>query len=57
MKLIACTTFLIACTAAQMVNRTLTNGWGSTPSQRHYINHTQALEVLAAAVVRSNAIG
>ena len=38
---------------ANTVNRTLTNGWGSTPSGRHYINHTQALAVLNAGVARS----
>jgi hypothetical protein len=38
---------------ASTVNRTLTNGWGSTPSDRHYINHTQALAVLNAGVARS----
>jgi len=43
-------TALAASAAAQMVNRTLTNGWGSTPSQRHYINQTQALTVINAAV-------
>lgn len=39
------------------VNRTATNGWGSTPSQRHYINATQALCVINAAVAFSDSIG
>lgn len=47
----------IAGAAANTVNRTLTNGWGSTPSQRHYINHTQALAVLNAGVARSMETG
>jgi hypothetical protein len=42
---------------AQSVNRTQTNGWGSTPSQRHYINSTQALQVVEAGMARANAIG
>jgi hypothetical protein len=41
----------------QTVNRTQTNGWGSTPSQRHYINQTQALQVLQAGMARASAIG
>lgn len=41
-------------TTAQQVNRTLTNGWGSTPSQRHYINATQALTVINAAIEHSS---
>ncbi|EMC99920.1 hypothetical protein BAUCODRAFT_119481 [Baudoinia panamericana UAMH 10762] len=39
------------------VNRTLTNGWGSTPTQRHYINASQALTVINAAIQYSNSIG
>jgi hypothetical protein len=42
---------------AHQVNRTLTNGWGSTPSERHYINQTQALAVLNAGVARSSETG
>ncbi|KAJ9618518.1 hypothetical protein H2203_009115 [Taxawa tesnikishii (nom. ined.)] len=45
---------LVAATAAQMVNRTATNGWGSTPSQRHYINATQAMTVINAAIQYSS---
>ena len=48
------TATLLACAAAQHVNRTLTNGWGSTPSQRHYINHTQALCVINAGIKYSS---
>jgi hypothetical protein len=44
-------------TIANTVNRTLTNGWGSTPSERHYINQTQALAVLNAGVARSSETG
>ncbi|EME46850.1 hypothetical protein DOTSEDRAFT_52207 [Dothistroma septosporum NZE10] len=48
---------LLACSAAaQTVNRTLTNGWGSLPSQRLYINHTEALAVINAAVEKSKEI-
>ena len=36
--------------AAQTVNRTATNGLGSTPYQRHYINQTQAMTVINAAI-------
>ncbi|KAK1059604.1 hypothetical protein LTR74_012540 [Friedmanniomyces endolithicus] len=46
--------FLAASVTAQQVNRTATNGWGSTPSQRHYINQTQALCVINAAVAASS---
>lgn len=50
--------FAMATTAAsQTVNRTATNGWGSTPAQRHYINQTQALAVLNAGIERSVEIG
>jgi len=50
---------LAACsltTLAAQVNRTATNGWGSTPSQRHYINQTQALAVINAAIEFSTSI-
>jgi len=52
MKLISVSliTSLAASALAQMVNRTATNGWGSTPSQRHYINATQAMAVIAAGI-------
>lgn len=43
--------------AQEQVNRTLTNGWGSTPADRHYISHAQALKVINAAVDHSNSIG
>ncbi|KAK5049335.1 hypothetical protein LTR84_004264 [Exophiala bonariae] len=43
--------------ASQTVNRTATQGWGSTPAQRHYINQTQALAVLNAGIERSVEIG
>ncbi|SMY18656.1 unnamed protein product [Zymoseptoria tritici ST99CH_1A5] len=49
-------TYLLALASAQ-VNRTLTNGWGSTPSDRHYINDTQAQAVIAAAIAKSYEIG
>lgn len=38
------------------VNRTLTNGWGSTPAQRHYISAAQAQTVIQAAVDYSNKV-
>lgn len=41
----------------QMVNRTATNGWGSTPAQRHYISADQALTVINAGINYSNSIG
>ncbi len=44
-------------TALASVNRTSTNGWGSTPAQRHYINATQAQQVINAGVAYSNKIG
>lgn len=48
---------LLASTAiAQQVNRTLTNGWGSTPAQRHYINASQALTLINAAVEYSDSV-
>lgn len=47
---------LLASTAAQQVNRTQSNGWGSTPADRHYINHEQALKVIDAAVQKSHEI-
>lgn len=43
--------------AQETVNRTLTNGWGSVPQQRHYINATQAWTAIDAAVQQSMAIG
>ncbi|KAK4918274.1 hypothetical protein LTR49_013973 [Elasticomyces elasticus] len=52
--LLLATLSLLGLTAAQTVNRTLTNGWGSSPSQRHYINHTQALTVINAAIAASS---
>lgn len=48
---------LVSTAVAQQVNRKLTNGWGSTPAQRHYINASQALTVINAAVGHSNSIG
>lgn len=42
---------------SQMVNRTGTNGWGSTPAQRHYISAAQALVAINAAQNYSNSIG
>lgn len=42
--------------AQETVNRTLTNGWGSVPRQRHYINATQAWTAIEAAVQQSMAI-
>ncbi|KAI5367158.1 putative hem degrading protein HbpS [Septoria linicola] len=43
--------------AQETVNRTLTNGWGSVPSQRRYINASQAMSVIDAAVQQSMVIG
>lgn len=43
MKIFPLTTgLLVSSGIAQTVNRTLTNGWGSTPAQRHYISSAQA---------------
>lgn len=39
------------------VDRAATNGWGSTPAERHYITHTQALQVINAGIERSIATG
>lgn len=39
---------------AACVNRTLTNGWGSTPAQRHYISASQAQTVIKAAIAHSS---
>ncbi|KEF62059.1 uncharacterized protein A1O9_00031 [Exophiala aquamarina CBS 119918] len=39
------------------VDRTATQGWGSTPAQRHYVNQTQALTALDAGIRRSTEIG
>ncbi|KAK4554161.1 hypothetical protein LTR86_008688 [Recurvomyces mirabilis] len=55
MRLLSFLSTVALCSAA--VNRTATNGWGSTPSQRHYINATQALAAINAAVDYSNTIG
>jgi len=44
----------LASTATAYVNRTLTNGWGSTPAQRHYITAEQAQMAIRAAVEYSN---
>ncbi|OQV01782.1 hypothetical protein CLAIMM_07076 [Cladophialophora immunda] len=60
MKVSSILTFLtsiVAVAMSQQVNRSATNGWGSTPSQRHYINHTQALQVINAGIQRAEAIG
>lgn len=56
MKLLSlsCAAALLVCSSAQQVNRTLTNGWGSTPAQRHYINATQALAVINAGIEHSS---
>jgi uncharacterized protein GlcG (DUF336 family) len=43
--------------STQQVNRSLTNGWGSTPPQRHYINASQALNAINAGADFSNSIG
>ncbi|KIY03499.1 uncharacterized protein Z520_00190 [Fonsecaea multimorphosa CBS 102226] len=39
------------------VDRAATHGWGSTPSQRHFISHAQALKVIDAGIKRAEAIG
>jgi hypothetical protein len=44
---------LVPLSAAATVNRTLTNGWGSTPAQRHYISASQAQQVINAGVEHS----
>ena len=41
----------------EQVNRTLTNGYGSTPAQRHYISASQAQTVINAAVSYSGTTG
>jgi hypothetical protein len=38
------------------VDRKATSGWGSTPKDRHYINHEQALKVLQAGIKRAEEI-
>ncbi len=43
-----------SCGLAKTVNRTLTNGWGSTPAQRHYISADQAQIVIQAAIGNSS---
>lgn len=50
------TFFSSSFTLAQQVNRTQTNGWGSTPADRHYISHAQALQVIDAAIQHSQSI-
>ena len=44
-------------TTSLTVDRSLTNGWGSTPSERHYINQTQALTALNAGIARATELG
>jgi hypothetical protein len=41
---------------SQAVDRKATHGWGSTPAQRHFITHEQALKVLEAGVKRAKEI-
>ncbi|KAM3424818.1 hypothetical protein BST61_g6799 [Cercospora zeina] len=43
--------------AQHSINRTLTRGWGTVPSQRRYINATQSWDVIEAGVQQSMAIG
>ncbi|CAK1357811.1 unnamed protein product [Cercospora beticola] len=43
--------------AQETVNRTMTQGWGTVPSQRRYINAAQARAVIEAGVQQSMAIG
>ena len=50
MKLSLSALFLYASSATAVVNRTLTNGFGSTPAERHYITHAQALTVIQAGI-------
>lgn len=38
------------------VDRKATHGWGSTPSQRHSINHEQAMKILEAGIKRAKEI-
>jgi hypothetical protein len=38
------------------VDRKATHGWGSTPSQRHFISHEQAMKVLEAGIKRAKEI-
>jgi len=42
---------------SQQVDRKATSGWGSTPAQRHYINHEQAMKILEAGIKRAKEIG
>lgn len=58
MKLLSIVTTALASSvaASQQVNRTATNGYGSTPAQRHYIDHAQALTAINAGIQRANAI-
>ena len=44
---------LFTTTALAAVNRTLTNGWGSTPKQRHYIDADQAMAVIQGGIKNS----
>lgn len=57
MKFLQLVSLAAAAAIAQTVNRTQTNGWGSTPAQRHYISASQAQDVVKAAIDQSNAIG
>ena len=57
MKLQFTTLLLLVSSATAYVNRTLTNGFGSTPAQRHYISAAQAQKVIEAAVAYSYKIG
>ena len=41
---------------SQSVDRKATHGWGSTPSQRHFVSHEQALKILDAGVKRAKEI-
>lgn len=41
---------------SQTVDRKATQGWGSTPSQRHFVSHEQALKILEAGVKRAKEI-
>ena len=41
---------------SQQADRKATHGWGSSPSQRHYVSHEQALKMLEAGVKRAKEI-
>jgi hypothetical protein len=45
-----------AITMPETVDRKATHGWGSTPSQRHFVSHEQALKILEAGVKRAKEI-